>query len=278
MVKSKGIEVQTLPKGLGEIYNDILLSIGFCLIFPIPLGDNFKRKLSGSLWLIPLVCMLVGIMSLFVGWMVWEFFAIWHLTIFVMIIFNLIIGGCLHEDGFADVMDSLGVVGSEDIFSKRLSVMKDAHIGVYGVMGLIVLFFSRFLSMSQLEGRELLVAMIIVLPLSRMIFSLLLGFVSTARESGLAYIAGKPSLGVTALSIFFACLPSVIFVVQIEHVMVLWLTVLLIFVVLRYGSMRLIGGINGDFCGAGVIICELILWWVIVFISNNYVFWYRGLI
>ena len=47
----------------------------------------------------------------------------------------IILTGAMHEDGLADTFD--GLWGGLDI-TKRLKIMRDSHIGVYGVLALIV--------------------------------------------------------------------------------------------------------------------------------------------
>ena len=47
---------------------------------------------------------------------------------------RLLVTGALHEDGLADFCDGFGGGTSRD---KILSIMKDSHIGTYGVLGLL---------------------------------------------------------------------------------------------------------------------------------------------
>ncbi|EJX04490.1 cobalamin 5'-phosphate synthase, partial [gut metagenome] len=53
---------------------------------------------------------------------------------------RLLITGCLHEDGLADFLDGFGGGTSKE---RILTIMKDSHIGSYGVIGLIF-YFSLF--------------------------------------------------------------------------------------------------------------------------------------
>ena len=46
-----------------------------------------------------------------------------------------LITGALHEDGLADVADGFGGGASK---AKKLAIMKDSHIGAYGVLALIM--------------------------------------------------------------------------------------------------------------------------------------------
>ena len=84
----------------------------------------------------------------FVGWVVGLICGLVY--IFLKPIFGTAIGvilalasgilatGAFHEDGFADTLDGFG--GGRRDRQRILDIMKDSHIGTYGVMGLIVLF------------------------------------------------------------------------------------------------------------------------------------------
>ncbi len=56
-------------------------------------------------------------------------------AVVVAIIARLLLTGALHEDGLADFLDGFGGGGHDR--SRILSIMKDSHIGTYGVLGLI---------------------------------------------------------------------------------------------------------------------------------------------
>ena len=53
------------------------------------------------------------------------------------VVARLLLTGALHEDGLADFFDGFG--GGHDRES-RLRIMKDSHIGSYGVIGLMAYF------------------------------------------------------------------------------------------------------------------------------------------
>ena len=60
------------------------------------------------------------------------------------VIARLLVTGCLHEDGLADFLDGFGGATTRE---RTLAIMKDSHIGSYGVIGLII----YFLLLSQLS-------------------------------------------------------------------------------------------------------------------------------
>ena len=56
-------------------------------------------------------------------------------AILLAIVVRLLITGALHEDGLADFFDGFGGGGNNR--QRILDIMKDSHIGTYGVLGLI---------------------------------------------------------------------------------------------------------------------------------------------
>lgn len=61
----------------------------------------------------------------------------WPVAVVLSIIVRLLITGALHEDGLADFCDGFGCGGDK---TRILAIMKDSHIGTYGVIGLILYF------------------------------------------------------------------------------------------------------------------------------------------
>ena len=53
------------------------------------------------------------------------------------LVVRVMLTGALHEDGFADFCDGMG--GGTDR-KRTLEIMKDSHIGTYGVLGLVLYF------------------------------------------------------------------------------------------------------------------------------------------
>jgi adenosylcobinamide-GDP ribazoletransferase len=70
--------------------------------------------------------------TLFVG----SMYLPWVVAVVLAIVVRLLVTGALHEDGLADFFDGFGGGGSDR--SRILAIMKDSHIGTYGVLGLVV--------------------------------------------------------------------------------------------------------------------------------------------
>ena len=69
-------------------------------------------------------------------------------AVLLAIVTRLLITGCLHEDGLADFFDGFGGGTSRE---RILSIMKDSHIGSYGVIGLILYFSLLYTLLSSLS-------------------------------------------------------------------------------------------------------------------------------
>lgn len=63
-------------------------------------------------------------------------FNVW-VAVLIAILTRLVVTGCLHEDGLADFFDGFGGGVTRE---RILEIMKDSHIGTYGVIALIMYF------------------------------------------------------------------------------------------------------------------------------------------
>lgn len=67
-------------------------------------------------------------------WLASQFFPI-AIALLIALCARLLLTGALHEDGLADFMDGFGGGHSRE---RILAIMKDSHIGTFGVLGLIL--------------------------------------------------------------------------------------------------------------------------------------------
>lgn len=89
----------------------------------------FKRVVD--YW--PFVGWLTGGIMAGTLWITAEFLPV-QIAVLMALAARLLATGALHEDGLADFCDGFGGGTSRD---KILSIMKDSHIGTYGVLGLL---------------------------------------------------------------------------------------------------------------------------------------------
>ncbi len=174
------------------------------------------------------------------------------------ILSRVLLTGALHEDGLADFFDGFG--GGRDR-GKILSIMKDSHIGTYGVIGLIFYFLLFYLLLLHLPLAIACTVILIADPLCKLAGSQIVRLLPYARSeesSKSKVVYSKPAAGATLISCTFGLLPLVL-VPSIE-----WLAALLfpasLFLFLTAFMKRKIGGYTGDCCGALFLLCELSLY------------------
>lgn len=100
------------------------------------------------------------------------------------------LSGAMHEDGLADTAD--GLWGGWET-ARRLDIMKDSRVGVYGVLALIMVTGLRWLALAALiEAGPLAFAggMIAAAALSRAGMAAVMHALPNARESGLSAAVG----------------------------------------------------------------------------------------
>ncbi|MFR9602662.1 MAG: adenosylcobinamide-GDP ribazoletransferase [Rikenellaceae bacterium] len=145
--------------------NTLFNAILYYSRIPIPFRVHFSDKImSRALKYLPLVGLMVGA----VGWAtLWasSLFLPQNVATVVAICAMVLTTGALHEDGFADFCDGFGGGYTKE---STLRIMKDSHIGCYGVIGLILVFLLRYTLLGALEmGHEAAAVMILAQGASR---------------------------------------------------------------------------------------------------------------
>lgn len=72
------------------------------------------------------------------------------ISVLLAIATRILVTGALHEDGLADFFDGFG--GGAGDRKRTLDIMKDSHIGTYGVVGLVLYFLLLFFSLSAMPA------------------------------------------------------------------------------------------------------------------------------
>ena len=70
------------------------------------------------------------------------------LAVIAALISRVLVTGALHEDGFADFCDGFGGGTTRE---RTLEIMKDSHIGTYGVLGLILYYLVMYNALVALQ-------------------------------------------------------------------------------------------------------------------------------
>lgn len=125
----------------------IELRLAFVLLTRLPMGrlPEAPPATRNAAWAFPIVGAFVGAISGAIFLLATTIFPPLAAA-FLAITTGVILTGALHEDGLADVADGFG--GGQGI-EKKLEIMRDSHIGSYGVVALILAFGVLAASIAQ---------------------------------------------------------------------------------------------------------------------------------
>ena len=196
-------------------------------------------------------------------------------VVIAAIVVRLLITGALHEDGLADFLDGFGGGGKDR--QRILDIMKDSHIGTYGVLGLIVYELLLAAVLFSMSPEMAALAILAADPYSKMVTSELIIMMPYARTEETAknktvyrkieWKAGV-SLAIQGL------LPMVAFlwytglswerlrVGASAGLMIIFLPCLVMYF-LYLLIWRSIHGYTGDCCGAVCLLVELAVYLVV---------------
>ena len=181
--------------------------------------------------------------------------------------------GALHEDGLADFCDGFGGGTTRE---RTLAIMKDSHIGTYGVLGLV---FYIGLLISLLSALPLYVAPAIIFTADvyakacSSFIILQLPYARTAEQAktGVVYsVWNKQAAAGHVFRCLLALVPCVAWLLSGPTAFPLWaFLVPPVTELLLTGWMkRRLQGYTGDCCGALVLLCELSFYLSIVILYH----------
>lgn len=179
-------------------------------------------------------------------------------AIVLALLSRVLLTGALHEDGLADFMDGFG--GGRDKES-ILAIMKDSHIGTYGVIGLLFYFLLLYGLLSHLPLPIASIIILIADPFCKFISSQIVRFLPYARtaESSKSKVVYNKATPVSFLiSGFFGLLPLLL-IPSAKWLTALLLPVILFLFLINF-MKRKTDGYTGDCCGALFLLCELSLY------------------
>ena len=116
-------------------------------------------------------------------------------ALLLAIVSRLLVTGALHEDGLADFFDGFGGGGTDR--ERILAIMKDSHIGTYGVVSLIFYFALLFTLLLSLPREVAPLAILAADPFSKMVTSqliLMMPYARTAEQAKNRTVYRKPSV------------------------------------------------------------------------------------
>ena len=198
--------------------------------------------------------------ALYLGSMVFP----WPVAVVIAIVIRLLVTGALHEDGLADFLDGMGGGTDRD---RILAIMKDSHIGTYGVIGLILYILLLGATLCYMPPRIAALAVLAADPFAKLVacsLVVMLPYARLAEEAKNKTIYRTMDIRAVISLLFQGLLPMSL---MLWSTGIQWYVVVLVpCIVMSFLYIlikRKIGGYTGDCCGAVCLLVELSIYLVI---------------
>lgn len=215
-------------------------------------ASYFKRVVP--LW--PLVGWLTGGIMALVLWGATQLGFSTGAAVAAALIARVLATGALHEDGFADFCDGFGGGTTRD---RTLQIMKDSHIGTYGVLGLVLyslLLWNVLSELFMLGAHPML--LVVGDAACKGVSSAIIYFLPYARkeeEAKARVVYQRPAIMDALITLMAALLPMLFFR-DYHPLLAILLPLVVALLLFRYMQHR-IQGYTGDCCGATFLITEV---------------------
>lgn len=224
---------------------ELILSIQFLTRLPTPQVQDFSsEKLARSARFFPLVGLIIGSLLLASVWLLshvdpwlaaWGGLALW-----------IWITGGLHLDGLADMADALGAAHRSP--ERFLEVMKDPHLGSFGVLTLILQTSGKLVLLMLLATHQQWLALLLIPAWARLgpLYWQTLPPISDGMAREFSWQQQALARPVWLALLIPACLwvaPALLIAP-----LLIWLY--------RQWLQKRLGGVSGDCLGAGIELTE----------------------
>jgi adenosylcobinamide-GDP ribazoletransferase len=248
---SEGNDLNSLQSGM----QDFRVAGLFLTRLPFqPKGDLQTQDLARASRCFPLIGLLIGAISGAVFMMGAELNLYPLACAFLAITAGALVTGALHEDGLADVVDGFGGGHTKE---DKLRVMRDSHIGAYGVLALILSVGLRASILAGLLGPGMAtVTLVGAAVLSRSLLPGMMYLMPRSRTDGLAAGAGRPTFRAAIIAFCLGSLIAWPFLGGGVAIVAL-ICALISALIMAFIAHRQIGGYTGDVLGATQQITEI---------------------
>ena len=233
-----------------------LMSIGMFSTFPMPKNTWDDECIALVIPLFPLVGAMIGC-----AWVGSAWFLRWTGMPVVLVtalagLAPFFFSGCLHLDGWMDTVDA--VFSRRDLDERRM-ILKDPHVGAFGVLSVACLFVVHFSALyTVLDANKAFIGLFFLCVLSRAATGIAL--LNNPPISGAGYMAtfqkGKrPAHTIWLVGVVMATLAITIFI-HWKVTLACTVALLTAFLTEKY-LLRQMQGLSGDLCGCILTLIEV---------------------
>lgn len=242
--------------------NSFFVALQFLTRLKIVNQTNWELSEFGkSVLSFPLVGCIIGLLTFAVYTLVSSFINS-SLTMLILVVFEFLLTGGLHADGFMDTCD--GLFSGRDR-ERKLEIMKDSRIGSNGVVGFVFLVLLKWQLLLGLDSQYMMFTLICMPLLSRYTLCLSITRYPYARPEGMgkAFAQYAPTHTVL-ITTLLAIIP--VFVFNLPYLYTLGIALLANYILNHY-LVKHLGGVTGDTYGFVIEVTEIIILAFIVAMS-----------
>src|SRR5262245_40598024 len=175
---------------LSQLAADLSAAVLFCTRLPVPGAATITgTDIARAGWALPIAGAIVGLIAAVVYWLARLADVPPFPAAGLTVVATLLVTGCLHEDGLADVADSFGASTRE----RKLEIMRDSKIGTYGVCALFMSLLLRSAALAIIADPALAASVLVAAHMAaRAGMPLFMRLVPPARDDGLSVGVGTP--------------------------------------------------------------------------------------
>jgi adenosylcobinamide-GDP ribazoletransferase len=229
------------------------VAVRFLTIVPVPGREaSGPGALGRAAWWFPVVGLALGAALALLDQGLARLFPPLLAALLVVSAWKITTGG-IHLDGLADCLDGLGAGGRE----QRLAVMRDARIGVFGAVGLIIALLGAVVSLAELPPGLRWRALVLAPVIGRLAPVLAGAWFAPATPgsgSGARFLGALPTAAGHAHAVLIAGLA--LWLLGAGGLVALAVVLAAVAAWLRFVAGRL-GGLTGDALGSSVELAEL---------------------
>ena len=174
----------------------------------------------------------------------------------IAVLVPVLITGGIHTDGYCDTCDALASHGDRET---RLRIMKDPHIGAFGLIYTLAVLLLQFGAWHQLFLKSgFLITVLACFVLSRSLAALAIIHFPKAKQSGLAatFSGYTEKTASTVVLIIIAAVAALLPAACNFFYLLIPACALLLFWIFYRMSKKQFDGITGDLAGFYITVCE----------------------
>jgi adenosylcobinamide-GDP ribazoletransferase len=230
----------------------LLAAFAFLTRLPVPaVGDGLRAAVA---WL-PAVGLALGAILVGVDWGLRAVGVPTLASSAVVVVALILLTGGLHADGFIDTCDAVFCHATSE---RRLEIMRDPHIGAFGVVGAVCLVALKIAAVDGLPPGGRWQALLLGPTLGRWAIVLVAAVFPYGRTHGLGL---DLRAGATRAALILATvIPLALMVAEGPPAIVGFVLAALVALALGRWLLSLLPGLTGDSYGATCEVVETVIW------------------